>query len=121
MRVVSGNLGYNQRTDNADRTDRTHNCRDSGDSIEALGGPKLSASEFALGGLMLFFAATYSLNQRLERRPFRWRHIACCLLVVGGGCVDFLVVPLVFFVWHWISPGHCCQKGCPQTQAHGDR
>jgi len=70
MRVVSGKLADNQRTDNAERTDRTHDCRYSCDPIKALGGPKLSGREFALGGLLIVFAAMYFLDKGLERRPF---------------------------------------------------
>jgi hypothetical protein len=73
MRVVSANLGYNQRTDNAERTDRTHDCPYSRDPIKSLGGPKLSGREFALGRLLISFAAMYLSDQGLERHPFGWR------------------------------------------------
>ena len=75
MRVVSGNLGYKQRTDNAERSDRANDCPYSRDPIKALGGPKLSRREFALGGLLILFAAVYFSDQGLECRPFGWRYI----------------------------------------------
>jgi len=77
MRVVSGNLGNKQRTDNAERGDCTHDCPYSRDPIKALGGPKLSSREFALGGLLILFAAMYFPDQGLERRPFVWRYVTC--------------------------------------------
>jgi len=73
MRVISGNLGYEQRTDNAERGDCTHDCPYSRDPIKALGGPKLSSREFALGRLLILFAVMYFSDQGLERRPFGWR------------------------------------------------
>src|SRR5215469_13815712 len=90
MRVVSGNLGYNQRTYDAKRTDRTDNCAYGGDPIEALGDPKLSRLEFALGGLVIFLAEDFS-DIGLGPRPFT-PELVICLLAVSGGCVCFLAV-----------------------------
>ena len=75
MRVVSGNLGYNQRADNAERTDRTHDCPYSCDPIKALGGPELSGPEFALGGSVIFFAAMYFSDKGLKQFPFGSRRL----------------------------------------------
>jgi hypothetical protein len=75
MRVVSGNLGYHQRTDNAERSDRPHNCPYGGDPIKALGGPKLSGPEFALGGSVIFFAAMYFSDKGLKQFPFGSRRL----------------------------------------------
>jgi hypothetical protein len=110
MRVVGGNLGYDQRTDNAERTDRTHDCPYSCDPIKGLGGPKLSGREFALCRLLILFAVMYFSDQGLERRPFVQRHLACWFLAVAGRCVHFLAVaPLLLpSLRLWKSPGHCC-------------
>jgi len=69
MRVVSGNLGYDQRTYDAKRTDRADNCAYGSNPIEAFGDPKLSRPEFALGGLVIFLAKDFSDNG-LEPRRF---------------------------------------------------
>ena len=122
MRIISGNLGYDERTNDAERTDRPHDCSYSCDPIKGLGALKLSGPEFALGGSVIFFAAMYFSDQGLERRPFIQRHIAYRLLVAAGGRAFFLAVPLLIF--HSLRlcklPGHRCEKGRPQTQAHGD-
>ncbi len=62
MRVVSGNLGYNQRTYDAKGTDHTDNCPDGGDPIESFGDPKLSRPEFALSRLVIFLAEDFFDN-----------------------------------------------------------
>jgi hypothetical protein len=100
MRVVGGDLGYDQRTYDAKGTDRTDNCPYGGDPIEALGDPKLSRPEFALGGLVIFLAEDFS-DIGLGPRPFTPELVICCLLAVFGGCVRFLaVVPMILhFVW----------------------
>src|SRR5215469_2036623 len=100
MRVVSGNLGYNQRTYDAKGADRTDNCAYGGDPIEAFGDPKLSRPEFALGGLVIFLAEDFS-DIGLGPRPFTRELVICCLLAVFGGCVCFLVVvPMILhLVW----------------------
>src|SRR6202007_1991163 len=69
MRVVSGNLGYNQRTYDAKGTDRTDNCPDGADPIESFGDPKLSRPEFTPGSLVIFLAEDFS-DSGLEPRPF---------------------------------------------------
>jgi hypothetical protein len=76
MRVVGGNLGYNQRPYDAKGTDRTDNCAYGGDPIEAFGDPKLSRPEFALDGLMIFLAEDFS-NNVLEPRRFI-PHLVIC-------------------------------------------
>ena len=103
MRVVSSNLGYNQRTYDPKGTDRTDNCADGGDPIEAFGHPKLSRPEFALGGLVIFLAKDFSDNG-LEPRRFTPQLVMCWMLAVFGGCVGFLaVVPMILhFVWPWM-------------------
>jgi hypothetical protein len=103
MRVVSGNLGYNQRTYDAKGTDRTDNCAYGGDPIEAFGDPKLSRPEFALGGLVIFLAKDFSDNG-LEPRRFIPQLVICWMWAVFGGCVCFLpVVPMILhFVWPWM-------------------
>jgi hypothetical protein len=47
-----------------------HDCPYSCDPIKALGVPKLSGREFALGGLVILFAAMYFSDKGLERRRF---------------------------------------------------
>jgi len=103
MRVVSGNLGYNQRTYDAKGTDRTDNCPDGGDPIESVGDPKLSRPEFALGSLVIFLAEDFSDNG-LEPRPFTPQLVICWMLAVFGGCVCLTtVVPMILhFVWPWM-------------------
>jgi len=103
MRVVGGNLGYNQRTYDAKGTDRTDNCPDGGDPVESVGDPKLSRPEFALGGLVIFLAEDFSDNG-LEPRPFTPRLVIWRVLAVFGGCVCFLVVVLMILhvVWPWM-------------------
>jgi hypothetical protein len=103
MRVVSGNLGYNQRPYDAKGTDRTDNCAYGGDSIEAFGEPKLSRPEFALGGLVIFLAEDFPDNG-LEPRRFIPQLVICGMLAVFGDCIYFLaVVPMILhFVWPWM-------------------
>ena len=103
MRIVSGNLGYNQRTYDAKGTDRTDNCPDGGDPIESFGDPKLSRPEFALGGLVIFLAEDFS-DIGLEPRPFTPQLVIFWMLALFGGCVCFLaVVPMILhFVWPWM-------------------
>jgi hypothetical protein len=111
MRVVSGNLGYNQRTYDAKGTDRTDNCAYGGDPIEAIGDPKLSRPEFALGGLVIFLAEDFSDNG-LEPRPFTPELVICWLLTVFGGCVCFLAVVsmILHFVWPQMQPSGAARK-----------
>lgn len=82
MRVVSGSHGYHQRADNAQRTDRTDDCPYSRDPVEALGGPKLSGREFALGGLLIVRCDVF-LGSGSGTPPIRLapRH----LLIAGRG------------------------------------
>jgi len=95
MRVVSGNLGYNQRTYDAKGTDRTDNCAYGGDPIEAFGDPKLSRPEFALGGLVIFLAEDFSDNS-LKPRPFTPQLLIFWLPAVFRDSVCFLaVVPMI--------------------------
>jgi len=95
MRVVSRNLGYNQRTYDAEGTDCADNCAYSGDPIEALSDPKLSRPQFALGGLVIFLAKNFSDNG-LEPCQFILQLVICWTLAVFGGCVCFLaVVPMI--------------------------
>ena len=103
MRVVSGNLGYNQRTYDPKGTDRTDNCAYGRDPIETFGDPKLSRPEFALGSLVIFLAEDFSDNG-LEPRPFIPQRVTCWMLAVFGGRVCFLaVVPMILhFVWPWM-------------------
>src|SRR5580704_16870621 len=104
MRVVGGNLGYNQRTYDAKGTDRTDNCPDGGDPVESVGDSKLSRPEFALGGLVIFLAEDFSDNG-LEPRPFTPRLVIWRVLDVFGSCVCFLTVALMILhvVWPWMS------------------
>ena len=103
MRVVSGNLGYNQRTYDAKGTDHTDNSPDGGDPIESLGDPKLSRPEFALSGLVIFLAEDF-VDNSLEPRQFTPQLVICWMLAVFGGRVCFLaVVPMILhFVWPWM-------------------
>jgi len=95
MRVVGGNLGYNQRTYDAKGTDRTEYCAYGGDPIKAFGDPKLSRPEFALSNLMIFLAKDFSDNG-LEPRRFIPQLVICSMLAVFGRCVCFLaVVPMI--------------------------
>jgi hypothetical protein len=104
MRVVSGNLGYNQRPYDAKRTDRTDNCPYGADPIKAFGDPKLIRPEFALRGLVIFLAAMQFSDKGLEPRPFRRRLVICWLLAVLGSRVCFLAVaPMILHVvWPWM-------------------
>jgi hypothetical protein len=88
MRVVSGNLGYNQRTYDAKGTDCSENCPYGGDPIEVFGDPKLSRPEFALGGLVIFLGKDFSDNG-LEPCPIQ--PAACHLL--NAGCAWGLRLP----------------------------
>jgi hypothetical protein len=101
MRVISGDLGYNQRTYDAKGTDRTDDCPYGGDPIEVFGDPELSRPEFALGGLVIRLAAMYFPDKGLELRPFGPQLVICWLPAVLGGCVCFLAVaPMILhFVW----------------------
>jgi hypothetical protein len=103
MRVVSGNLGYNQRTYDAKGTDHTDNCPDGGDPIESFGHPKLSRPEFALSGLVIFLVEDFSDNG-LKPRRFTPQLVICWMLAVFGGCVCVpAVVPMILhFVWPWM-------------------
>ena len=103
MRVVSGNLGYNQRTNDAKGTDHADNCPDGGDPIESFGDPKLSRPEFALSGLVIFLAEDF-IDNGLELRPFTPQLVICWMLAVFGRCVCFpAVVPMILhFVWPWM-------------------
>jgi len=101
MRVVGGNLGYNQRTYDAKGTDRADYCAYGGDPIEAFGDPQLSRPEFALGGLVIFLAKDFSDNS-FEPRPFIPRLVICWILAVFVGCLCFLaVVPMIL---HFVRP-----------------
>jgi hypothetical protein len=101
MRVVSGNLGYNQRTYDAKGTDRTDNCPDGGDPIESVGDPKLNRPEFALGSLVIFLTEDFSDNG-LEPSPFTPQLVICWMLAAFGGRVCFLaVVPMIL---HLVRP-----------------
>jgi hypothetical protein len=103
MRVISGDLGYNQRTYDAKGTDRTDDCPYGGDPIEVFGDPELSRPEFALGGLVIFLAKDFSDNG-LEPRPFIPQLVICWVLVVFESCVCFLAVVsmILHFVWPWM-------------------
>jgi hypothetical protein len=85
MRVVSGFLSYNQRNNNAERTDRTDDCPYSGDPIEATGSPELIRPDTALGNLVLFLTAMYFSYKGLKRRRFVLPNAICWLLAAGRG------------------------------------
>jgi len=103
MRVVSGFLSYNQRNNNAERTDRTDDCPYSGDPIEATGSPELIRPDTALGSLVLFLTAMYFSYKGLKRRRFVLQNAICWLPAGVGGCVCFqAVAPMILrSVWPW--------------------
>jgi hypothetical protein len=75
---------------------------DAYDPIEALGDPKLSRPELALGGLVIFLAKDFSDN---GLKPLRFipQLVIFRMLAVFRGCVCFLAVmpTILHFVWPW--------------------
>src|SRR5262249_21829970 len=119
VRIVSGNLSDNQRNNDADRTDRTHDCPNGGDPIEPSGSLKLGRPDIAFGGLLRFLTAMDFPDKGVEPRPFGRQHVVR-LLVAVGGCVFFLpVAPIILrSVWHRIQPSGCRYEGGSQIKAH---
>lgn len=97
--IIGGFLGNEQTRTDEEQTNQTDDCPYSCDPVKAMGGPKLSRPDVALGSLVLFLASMYLSDRGLDRRRFGVQHIGCWVLAVIGGCFFILaVLPIVLKV-----------------------